>query len=83
MPRKAAEHGSTSMYVYHKCRCERCREAWRSYVAGWRSRIVLTDDDSRHGTLNAYNNYRCRCDRCRAARAAYISPKYRKGPEKP
>jgi hypothetical protein len=29
---KGADHGTVNGYVNQKCRCGRCREAWRSYL---------------------------------------------------
>lgn len=30
---KTVEHGSSSSYNNHKCRCPECTEAWRVYLA--------------------------------------------------
>lgn len=36
-----AEHGSPGMYNNYKCRCERCREAWRLYCLDRRAKKRL------------------------------------------
>lgn len=30
-------HGSVAGYASYRCRCERCRSAWRDYIRAWRA----------------------------------------------
>lgn len=33
-------HGTTTAYQHHKCRCDLCRGAWRDYLLAWRGIVV-------------------------------------------
>lgn len=75
-----SRHGTTSGYLTHRCRCDRCRTANR--IA--RKARKLSADDHRHGTVNGYVNFNCRCEKCRAALREYDNTRlreYRKRPE--
>jgi hypothetical protein len=65
-------HGTANGYSNYKCRCARCREAWRVYVQEVlkpnRFAKQFDPDDERHGSLNLYNNYGCRCTPCTRAK---------------
>lgn len=65
------EHpGTISRYVNHKCRCDKCREAWRVYSAKRKAERALQSKDPsdiRHGTYMFYTNHGCRCEYCIAA----------------
>lgn len=41
MPRKKRNipHGTSGGYTNHKCRCPKCRRAWREYIEARRKRI--------------------------------------------
>jgi hypothetical protein len=67
-------HGSYLTYTNHKCRCEPCRAAWRTYTSDLRQRLAerLAADPSLapHGKSSTYTNWGCRCGPCGAAQAA-------------
>jgi hypothetical protein len=64
-------HG-VSGYTNHRCRCDECRDAWRTYMAGLRLiRIERPIPDwVKHGRASTYRNYSCRCGDCVAAARA-------------
>lgn len=74
-------HGTISGYTYHKCRCDKCRQAKRIYSRGYYREWIAGQVEERatrppngehwHGTANGYNNRCCRCEPCRAAWAEY------------
>lgn len=37
-PARTAQHGTTSMYTAHKCRCDACRENWSRYWKEYRAK---------------------------------------------
>lgn len=60
-------HGTRKGYTDRKCRCERCRRAWATYIREHRrGRPALPPDDRRHGTEGGYANWNCRCKPCQA-----------------
>lgn len=69
---EATKVGPCGTYARYQrgCRCDRCKNASREYMAWWRSRAVLGRGDERHGTINGYDNFGCRCAACRAAHQA-------------
>ena len=75
-------HGSLGAYTNHRCRCQRCRDAYSRYQVPIRQAFRqhgLEPDDPRHGTDNGYTNYGCRCPDCTDARSEARST--RKGPQ--
>lgn len=69
----AAWHGTSGGYTHRKCRCPKCRTAWRDTLKRLRhrrhSRRVLLDGvlvhpEADHGTTSAYSHYGCRCTPC-------------------
>lgn len=65
--RETPEHGTTTMYSKHGCKCETCTEAHRVRHAAWREQAAqLPFDQIPHGA-NGYSNYRCRCEVCKGA----------------
>ena len=59
-------HGSYSVYVHAKCRCDECREANRVYKRKFDRKSVNTP--LRHGTLDGHRRG-CRCAACTAAKS--------------
>ncbi len=35
---KPQEHGTLTEYTHHECRCDQCREAFRTYQRAWRAK---------------------------------------------
>ncbi len=62
-------HGSINGYTRHKCRCDECRAAWRTYQRKARARRRGKEPPV-HGIASAYREYRCGCEACLAAAAA-------------
>lgn len=78
-PRRPLEHGTTTGYNTHGCRCDQCRAANAAYSRSLAARKRAGEpvrECSRapitHGTTRGYNRG-CRCDDCRAARRRYIA----------
>lgn len=65
------KHGTYSTYKNHRCRCDECREANRTYMQTKRAHYkgTLAPSAAQHGTDNGYTSYGCRCGECRAAHA--------------
>jgi hypothetical protein len=65
------DHGSTSTYTNHECRCSACRTAWADYcdaLKHTRERRLARDPDVvPHGRASTYSNWRCRCPECTEA----------------
>lgn len=62
----SVKHGTRTRYIYHGCRCERCKGANATYQRGAARRRSTCVPERVHGTYNGYSNYRCRCAPCRA-----------------
>jgi hypothetical protein len=64
-------HGTRSMYVNGKCRCENCKAANAAWQKNIRARRALDRElfKVEHGTLNAYTNYGCRCPACKSVQS--------------
>lgn len=76
---RRAEHGTTSAYNHHGCRCAPCRSAFSRYQRDRRAirragrqlideRLVAVHAP-RHGTAATYSNWGCHCEPCSAAGA--------------
>ena len=73
MPRRPLQHGTLSAFRY--CRCERCREAKRSYMRVYmrqkrgsgRGLVPLPHHGERARYLRG-----CRCPACKAAHTTYM-----------
>lgn len=64
-------HGSFSAWQRYGCKCETCRDHWRSTQKRYRAqRRDFLFSEVPHG-LKGYNYYGCRCDTCCGARRAY------------
>lgn len=77
-------HGTAGGYVNHRCRCDACREAWRTYepriLSAERYRRRLGMKPMKYGRthgIRATYKHGCRCDECRAAERTYMRD-YRK-----
>ena len=68
----AVEHGLYTTYSNWDCRCDPCREAWRTYCAARRAKkkslVAAGDPSVPHGTATCYTNWGCRCNLCREAK---------------
>lgn len=73
----ADDHGSSSTYTNHGCRCDACSIAWaRQQRFGRASRVTRLADNptlADHGSPWTYNNWGCRCRACTDAWSAYRS----------
>jgi hypothetical protein len=65
----ATSHGTVTMYVSHKCRCEKCKDAIRRY------RGHEEFKPAQHGSRTMYRNG-CRCDSCTNAQSIYAKSYY-------
>lgn len=65
----ATTHGTVTMYVSHKCRCEQCKSAIREY------RGNTAFKPAEHGSRSMYKNG-CRCGACREAQSDYARAYY-------
>lgn len=76
---REVEHGTSNAYIWHRCRCDTCREGNRrrmaEQVCRWHGARTLVDGvlvapmPGRHGSVSTYRNHGCRCAECRAAHA--------------
>jgi hypothetical protein len=71
-------HGTVNGYVNLHCRCDECREAWRTYPAMKASQVryrrrmgMLPRKLGRTHGIRATYNRGCRCDECRRAESEY------------
>lgn len=71
-------HGTTTGYRYHRCRCDECRTAHAAECSRWRQeqRRRGVPADVPHGYESTYNNYGCRCDECVEAKSYYNQRRY-------
>ncbi len=60
-------HGTAAGYSYHKCRCNKCREAYCEAMAESKIRRNSQLQPEDHGKATTYTNALCRCDLCREA----------------
>lgn len=56
-------HGTVNGYSNLRCRCAKCREAWR--MRHYAYRLRGPGPNVRHGTQSTYKNFKCRCYECR------------------
>ncbi len=65
------EHGKTSTYTNHKCRCDECRAAMRKYNqqgrADRKARMESGETQATHGVWQTYQIHCCRCELCKYA----------------
>lgn len=72
-------HGTLSAYTHGRCRCQKCRRAFRDYNHGRRDnlplplRSALIRSRREHGTVTMYRKGRCRCDACKTAQRESIA----------
>lgn len=63
-----APHGTVDGYSNWKCRCRKCRAAWRQRCAERKAeRVDRAKNDPGvvpHGLPTTYGNWGCRCERC-------------------
>lgn len=62
------DHGRTSTYENHGCRCDACKAAHRAKNSAAQKRRLsgAVPKGVKHGETT-YKNYGCRCDVCTAA----------------
>lgn len=75
------QHGTSSRYVNHHCRCQPCRDAFCSYVKARRlarrsqlrevGGVMVTTAKVQHGTIATYSNWSCRCSPCAESSVEY------------
>jgi hypothetical protein len=83
----AFEHGTTTGYRRHGCRCEECTEAnaqecrarqKRRYSERVLQDGVLVHPEAKHGTVSAYKNWGCHCEPCSLVRLEYDTSRRRR-----
>lgn len=70
IPEGSSRHGTSTGYTRHKCRCDKCYEAYtkvRKDREARKRREGLPEGDPRHGTSNGYKHFGCKCEPCRTA----------------
>lgn len=70
IPEGSPRHGTSTGYTRHKCRCDKCHEAYtkvRKEREARNRREGLPEGDPRHGTSNGYKHFGCKCEPCRTA----------------
>jgi len=72
-------HGTVNGYTNVKCRCDRCRKAWRAVVNQYKKdriqRLMHNPKLAEHGKYTTYANWGCRCEPCKTAWKTYYAAK--------
>ena len=70
LARKWVNHGTSTVYDYHKCRCEECVYAQKMRQLRY-ARKRKAEGRYEHGTNFAYSRLGCRCEPCVKAHSVY------------
>jgi len=85
VPGSKAPHGTWTRYVYHGCRCLRCKAHATAYMREQNGAMErgawLASIEPPHGSEGRYVHWGCRCDDCkRASREARAKRRARATP---